>query len=70
MAHAVAQQSVGEHEPEDVRLRELGLRADPAVERVERAHDLQRHLGGYVSRDVRVALKGDQRLVAVEWAGR
>ena len=57
---------VREHEAEDVGLGELGLRAEAAVERVESAHDLQRHLGGDVAGQVRVALQGGVRLVAAQ----
>ena len=61
-----AQAPVREHEAEHVGLGELRLRSEPAVERVESAHDLQRHLGGDVAGYVRVALEGRERFVAVQ----
>ena len=61
-----AQHPVGEHEAVHVRLRELGLRAEAAAERVEPPHDLQRHLGGDVAGYVRVAVQGLERQVAVQ----
>ena len=65
-----AQQPVGEHEAEHVGLRELGLRAQAAVERVESADDLKRHLGGDVAGYVRVALQRLQRQRRGPAAGR
>ena len=61
-----AQQAVDEHEAEHVRLRELGLRADPAVQRVEGADHLQGQFRGDVPRHVGVALQRFQGPLAGE----